>query len=92
MIETGFLVFLSLVVMLFWLNTITILRFFGRPWTLELPFGILAYILHYGTFSGMMAAAVAIAMCAIFVRAGRFLVGYVLANVYHPGIIILKGF
>ncbi len=84
-IETGSLVFLSLVVGIFWLPKRTVLWLFGHPVMLELPFGILAYMLHYGTFSGMMAAAVAAVLCAAFTRGGRVVVGYIKSDTYYPG-------
>ena len=74
-IETGTIVFLSLVVLFWRLPTKAKLWFFGHPAWLEIPFGTAAYALHYGTFSGMMAAATAACICFAFVQAGRYLVG-----------------
>lgn len=70
-IETGSLVFLSLIVMVWRLPRKAMLWLFGHPLWLELPFSVAAYALHYGTFSGMMAAATAGCMCFCFVQAGR---------------------
>jgi hypothetical protein len=89
-VETGFIVFLSLIVLIWRLPRRTMLRLFGTPWLLEVPFGIAAYMLHYGTFSGMMAAAVAAILCFGFVQAGRNLVGYIKRGVYHPGTFTLE--
>ena len=88
-IESGTMVFLSLVVMTFWLSRNTLLWLFGHAVWLELPFGLLAYALHYGTFSGMMAAAVACILCSAYTRAGRYLVGCIKHGQYHPGIVTL---
>lgn len=85
MITTGFLVFLSLMVMVIRLPNRQVLWLFGHPLWLELPFGILAYVLHWGTFSGMMAAAVAAVMCFVFVQCGRRAVGYIKNGVQHHG-------
>ena len=89
-LETGTIVFMSLVVLVWRLPRKTMLRLFGTPWLLELPFGILAYALHWGTFSGMMAAAVAAILCFGFVQAGRSLVGYIKSGQYYAGIVALK--
>jgi hypothetical protein len=75
-IETGFIVFLSLMVIVWRLPRSWVLWLLGHPLWLEAPFGLLAYALHYGTYSGMMAAAVAVIMCYIFVQCARGLIGY----------------
>jgi hypothetical protein len=84
-VETGFIVFLSLIVIVFRMPKIWLLKLFGRPWLLEVPFGILAYVLHYGTFSGMMAAAVAAILVFGFCQAGRIFIGYIIDGYYYPG-------
>ena len=86
-IETGSLVFFSLIIMFFWLKPRTRLWLFGHPVFIEVPFACLAYTLHYGTFSGMMAAGVAAALCFCFMRAGRYLFGYIDSNVYYAGLL-----
>jgi hypothetical protein len=89
-IETGSLVFFSLIIMFFWFKMSTRLWLFGHPVVIEIPFAIFAYSLHYGTFSGMMAAGVAAAMCFCFMRAGRMLVGYINKTGYHPGVFTVQ--
>lgn len=89
-IESGTIVFLSLIVLVWRLPRKTTLWLFGHPAWLEIPFAIVAYLLHYGTFSGMMAAAAAAVMCFGFVQLGRFTIGYTKDNVFYPGIITLK--
>ena len=88
-LETGTIVFLSLLVLVWRLPTKTMLWLFGHPVWLELPFGLLAYVLHYGTFSGMMAAATAATMCFAFVQLSRKVVGFIDNGVYKPGIVTL---
>lgn len=87
MIETGFIVFLSLAVLAWRLPRKTKLWVLGHPLWIEVPFGIGAYMLHYGTFSGMMAAAVACIMCFGLVQFGKWAVGYTKDGKYHRGII-----
>lgn len=83
-IETGSLVFISLIVMVWRLPRKAMLWLFGHPLWLELPFSVAAYALHYGTFSGMMAAATAGCMCFCFVQAGLLLVGHIAGGAYSP--------
>ena len=89
--ESGTVVFLSLIVMCFWMPKRTLLWFFGHPVWLELPFGLMAYALHYGTFSGMMAAATACVFVAAFTKGGRYFVGSIKNGAYEPGKFIMKG-
>lgn len=84
-IETGTIVFFSLIVLFWRLPMRTRLWLFGHPSWLEVPFAILAYALHWGTFSGMMAAATAGCMCFAFVQLGRQAIGYIMENKYYPG-------
>ena len=89
-VETGAIVFLSLTVLLWRLPRKAMLWLFGHPLWLEGPFSFVAYALHYGTFSGMMAAATAACMCFCFVQAGRALFGYIAKGAYRPGYITLS--
>ena len=52
------------------------LRLLGQPLALDLTVSTAAYILHWGTFSGVMAAAVAGLMCSGFTAVGRWAIGY----------------
>ena len=84
-IETGTIVFLSLIVMVWRMPRPAVLWLFGHPTWLEIPFGFAAYALHFGTFSGMMAAAVAAILCFGFVQIMRKLVGYTEKGIYTKG-------
>lgn len=90
-IETGFIVFLSLMVIVWGLPLRTVLWLLGHPLFLEVPFSLLAYGLHFGTYSGMMVAAVAAVMCFVFVRCTRWLIGYTKNGVYRQGLFNLRG-
>jgi hypothetical protein len=89
MIETGGIVFLSLAVLMWRLPRKTMLWFFGHPAWLEVPFSGAVYLLHYGTFSGMISAATAACLCFCFVQMGRWLVGYTTDGKYVPGYLTL---
>ena len=66
--ETGTIVFLSLIVLFWRLPQTSRVWFIHHPAYLEIPFGLAAYALHWGTFSGMMAAATAACMCFAFMQ------------------------
>lgn len=84
-IETGTIVFFSLIIMMWRMPRKAQLWFYGHPAWLEVPIAIVAYLLHYGTFSGMMAAAAACCICFCYVQMMRKLVGYTDAKGYHAG-------
>ena len=90
MIETGTIVFLSLIVLVWRLPRRMMLWLFGHAMWLELPFSVVAYTLHFGTFSGMMASATAACMCFAFVQIARVAVGYIENGTYYPGFFILE--
>lgn len=86
-IETGAIVFLSLIALFYRMPRSLRLWLVGHPAWLEVPFGLAAYALHYGTFSGMMAAATAACICFAFTEMHKKLIGYVRDGQFHPGII-----
>lgn len=76
-IESGFIVFLGLFLIFIKLPPRVSLRLLGRPMMVDVIVTILTFITHYGTFSGVMAAAVAGLLCSGFTSAGRWAFGYV---------------
>ena len=75
-IESGVIIFLGLLMLAFKLPIKTSLKLLGRPLALDAGVSILAFLMHYGTFSGVMAAAVAGLMTSGFTSAARWGVGY----------------
>lgn len=63
----------------------TALWLLGRPLMLDISVSVLAYALHWGTFTGVMAAAIAGLMCSVFTAVCRWAFGYIRGNVYYPG-------
>ena len=49
------------------------------------------YVLHSGTFSGGMVAAVGALFCSLFISLTRKWFGYIQAGVYHRGWVDLGG-
>ena len=84
-IESGVIIFLGMLLLGVKLPRKVSLKLLGRPLALDLGISVLAYVLHYGTFSGIMAAAVAGLMCSGFTSCARYAFGYIEKGVYTPG-------
>lgn len=84
-IESGVIIFLGMLLLGVKLPRKVSLKLLGRPLALDLGVTVLAYAMHYGTFSGIMAAAVAGLMCSGFTSAARYAFGYIEKNQYAPG-------
>ena len=84
-IESGVIIFLGLLLLAAKLPIAVSLRLLGRPFALDLSVSGIAFIMHYGTFSGVMAAAVAGLMCSGFTSVARYAFGYIRAGEYTPG-------
>lgn len=89
-IESGMIIFLGLLLLFIKLPSKAVLRILNYPLLFDLAVSCVAYTLHWGTFTGVMAAAVAGLMCSGFTLLGRWLVGYIDSGVYHPGYFKLK--
>jgi hypothetical protein len=86
MIESGLFVFTGLMLVFLKLPRRTILKLLGYPLTVDICVSLGTYVLHFGTFSGVMAATVAGLMCSAFTSFARWLVGYMAHGKYHPGV------
>jgi hypothetical protein len=84
-IESGVIIFLGLLFIFIKLPLRWALRLLGRPLVLDLVVSAAAYMLHWGTFSGVMAAAVAGLMCSGFTAVGRWAFGYIKEGKTIPG-------
>lgn len=84
-IESGVIIFLGLMFIFIKLPRRTSLWLLGHDLVLDVVVSIVAFAMHYGTFSGIMAAAVAGLMCSGFTTAGRKLFGYIKDGKYFPG-------
>lgn len=86
-IESGAIIFAGLLGLFLKLPRKTTLKLLGRPLTMDFACSAVAYALHFGTFSGVMAAAVAGLMCSAMISIGRKIFGYIDGEYYYPGII-----
>lgn len=84
-IESGIIIFLGFLLLFVKLPKRTILIALGYPLAVDLGASILAYVLHLGTFSGMLAAAVAGLMVSAMTSVARWSVGWIDKGIYHPG-------
>lgn len=86
-IESGVIIFAGLLGLFLKLPRVTTLKLLGRPLTMDLSCSFIAYLLHFGTFSGVMAAAVAGLMCSAMISIGRRVFGFIDNGYYYPGLI-----
>lgn len=84
-IESGVIILLGFLALFVKLPKAFVLKTLGYPLAIDLTGSIVAYILHWGTFSGVMAAAVAGLMLSACTSAARWAVGYIDRGVYYPG-------
>ena len=85
MIETGFLVFAGVGLLLAKLPRRTALRVLKHDMALDLAVTVLVILIHWGTFSGVMAATVAGLLTSLATSGLKRLVGYIDGNTYYPG-------
>jgi hypothetical protein len=90
-IESGIIVFVGLLLLFLKLPKKIALLLLAFPLALDLSVAVVAYALHWGTFTGVMAAAVAGLMTSGFTSLGRKLFGYISGGVYTPGIYRIEG-
>jgi nucleoside permease NupC len=90
MLATGFMVFLGVALILAKLPRRLLLRALGHSLALDLLVSALTLIIHWGTFSGVMAATVAGLLTSLATSAARTLFGYIEGSQYHPGVINVR--
>lgn len=96
MFALAFAIFLGFIFLFIKLPSRITLRALGKPLALDLSITILATVLHWGSFSGVIIGGLAGMMASIFSTSARFLVGYIDGiqtpnsvptkyGFYHPG-------
>jgi len=90
MLATGFMIFLSIVLILAKLPRRLMLKALHHDVALDLAVSILVLVIHWGTFSGVMAATVAGLMTSLMTSGAKRLFGYIDGNRYVPGFLNLK--
>jgi hypothetical protein len=89
-IESGIIIFAGLLLLFWKLRRRWALRLLAYPLALDLTVSAAAYAIHWGTFTGVMAAAVAGLMCSGFTALARCLFGWIDARGYHPGVFLVQ--
>ena len=85
MLSTGFTIFLGVGLILAKLPRRTMLRCLKHDLALDLAVSILTLMVHWGTFSGVMAATVAGLLTSLATSAAKAWIGYIDGDFYHPG-------
>ena len=85
MIESGVIIVLGLIFIAIKLPKGVLVKALGYPVAIDLIGTLLTYVMHMGTFSGVMAAAVAGVLISLATSAGRWACGYVEKGMYYPG-------
>ncbi|MCX7143460.1 MAG: hypothetical protein NT123_20895 [Proteobacteria bacterium] len=86
MIATGFMIFLGLALILAKLPRRLMLRALGHDLAIDLMVSALVLIIHWGTFSGVMAATVAGLLASLATAGAKRLFGQIRGSVYYPGL------
>ncbi len=90
-VESGVIIFIGLLLLFIKLPRRTALRLLGYPLMLDLVVSVFTLLVHWGTFSGVMAAAVAGLMCSGFTTTARWLFGWIdRRGLYHRGVIAIS--
>lgn len=85
MLATGFMIFLGVSLLLVKLPRRTMLRCLKHDLTIDVLVTIIVLIIHFGTFSGVMAATVAGLLMSMATSGLKRLVGYIDGDCYYPG-------
>ena len=86
MLEMGIVVGLGMLFIMAKMSWNWKLRLLSNPATIDIVVFIALTAIHWGTFSGVMVAAVGALFCSMVLSLGRYCFGYVEAGQYCPGI------
>jgi hypothetical protein len=87
MIEMGVVVGLGLIVMFWKLSWRWRMRLLSNPLVVDMTIFIFLSLIHWGSFSGLIVAAVGALFCSLTLSLGRWLFGHVQDRRYVPGLI-----
>lgn len=85
MLTTGLMIYLGVALLLVKLQRRLMLRVLKHDLMLDLAVTALVLLIHWGTFSGVMAATVAGLLTSITTSGLKRLVGYIDGDSYYPG-------
>jgi hypothetical protein len=90
MFATGFTVFLAMMLLLIKLPRRWALRLLHYDLALDCSVSLIVLLIHFGTFSGVMAATVAGLMTSLFTSAMKRAFGSLSRKGYQPGYFTLR--
>ena len=88
-LETGFAIFLALVFIFVKLPRRLMLRLLHHDMAIDVFVTLLVLVIHFGTFSGVMAATFAGLMTSVGTTCAKKLFGHIKGDRYFPGFIQL---
>ena len=86
MFEAGIFVALGLIVTFCKVSWRWRLRILSNPVLCDISVFTLLVVIHWGTFTGVMAATIGAFICSLLLAAGRWMFGYIEAGKIVPGI------
>ena len=89
-LSSGFIIFFGMLMLAAKLKRSTSLRLLAFPLTIDISVSVITLMLHWGTFSGVMAAAFAGLLTSVFTTCARWLVGYISGGIYYPGLLNIR--
>ena len=90
MFETGLAIFLGLVFIFIKLPRRTMLRLLRHDMAIDVCVTLLVLAIHFGTFSGVMAATFAGLLTSLGTQPAKRVFGYIQGDRYFPGYIRLE--
>ena len=87
MFSTGLMVFLGVALILAKLPRRLMLRALKHDLAIDMLVSVLVLVIHWGTFSGVMAATVAGLLMSIGTSGLKRLIGYIDGSSYRPGLL-----
>lgn len=87
MLEMGIIVGLGLLTMFWKMSWRNRMRMLSNPLAVDVIIFVALTAIHWGTFSGVMVAAVGALFCSLTLSLGRWVYGYVERGQYKPGVI-----
>ena len=87
MLTTGFAVFLGVALLLVKLPRRLMLRALGHDLMIDVAVSLTVLAIHFGTFSGVMAATVAGLFTSLATSGAKRLVGYIKGGQFYPGLL-----
>jgi nucleoside permease NupC len=90
MLMTGLMVFLGVALILAKLPRRLMLKALHHDVAIDLGVSAIVLLIHFGTFSGVMAATIAGLLTSLATSGAKRLFGYIHGNRYVPGVLHLR--